>query len=85
MGTIKVRMANRILRVSPNELEKYLASGYTIIQEPKTQVKQPSTKVVAEPAKEEPAKPVVEEVAEPVIEEPVVKAQPKKVRTRRRK
>lgn len=60
MGTIKVRKANRIIRVTENELDKYLANGYEIIKQPIMQDKQPSNKVVAAPAEEKPAEPVVE-------------------------
>ena len=72
-GTIKVRRANRVLRVTPNELEKYLANGYTVIKEP-ILASQPSRKVVEEPKIKEPAEPVEEEVEIP-----------KKKTTRRRK
>lgn len=42
---IKVRRDNRIIRVTPNELEKYLVRGYKVVNE----VSQPSTEVVEEP------------------------------------
>lgn len=52
MSTIKVRKANRIIRVTENELDKYLADGYVVME---TKVSQPSQTVVDKP-KEAPKK-----------------------------
>lgn len=77
MSEIKLRKANRIVRVTENELDKYLSTGYKVVP---AKVQPKSTKVV-EPVKVE--KPVVEPIkmdAEPKSE---VTSQPKKPRKRR--
>lgn len=49
---IKVRKANRTVRVTENELDRYLANGYSIVEQ--KQVSQPKVETpkapVAEPA-----------------------------------
>lgn len=45
MRNITVRKANRIIKVTDNELDRYLANGYVIIDKEN----QPSNKVVDEP------------------------------------
>ena len=77
MGEIKLRKANRIVRVTENELDKYLSTGYKVVPEKV----QPKPAKVVEPVKVE--KPVVEPIkmdAEPKSE---VISQPKKSRKRR--
>ena len=73
MSEIKVRKANRIMRVTENELDKYLSKGYEVV---------PVKKVQPQPTKVE--KPVVEPVkvdAEPKVER--VFSQSKKQRKRK--
>lgn len=72
MAITKVRKANRIIRVTENELAKYLANGYTICGE-----KQSPKKVVADPT------PIVEEdIKEEIVEETI---SPKRVSNKRKK
>ena len=73
---ITVRKANRVIDVTENELERYLANGYVIRGE------QPSKKVVAEP-KPEVEKPVIEETK--VVEETPVSKQVKAPTTGRKR
>lgn len=78
MSEIKLRKANRIVRVTENELDKYLSTGYEVVPDKKVQ---PTPTKVEEPVKVE--KPIVEPIkmdAEPKSE---VISQPKKSRKRR--
>jgi len=78
MSEIKLRKANRIVRVTENELDKYLSVGYVVVPDKKVQ---PTSTKVEEPVKVE--KPVVESQkvdAEPKSE---VFSQSKKPRKRR--
>ncbi len=77
MAITKVRKGNRIIRVTENELGRYLANGYTVCE-----VKQPPKKVVAEPKAV--AEPIIkDEIKEEVVEETV--ATPIKKTSKRRK
>ena len=77
MAITKVRKGNRVIRVTDNELGRYLANGYTVCE-----VKQPPKKVVAEPKAV--AEPIIKDVIkEEVVEETV--ATPIKKTSKRRK
>lgn len=49
---ITLRKENRIVRVTENELEKYLSKGYKVVSVEQTEA--PRKPEVAEPVKEEP-------------------------------
>lgn len=76
---ITLRKANRIVRVSENELDKYTSIGYEVVN------KQASVEVPREPA--QPKKPIIEqeEVADDIAKSVVKEsAKPTQVQSKRR-
>lgn len=64
MKTVTVRKGGKIVRVSPNELDKYVSKGYVIVEDKKVSGVQET--VPHEPEFIEEAKPVVEDTVETV-------------------
>lgn len=64
MKTVTVRKGGKIVRVSPNELDKYVSKGYVIVEDKK--VSEVQETVPHEPEFIEEAKPVVEDTVETV-------------------